>query len=945
MNAGTKKRWWLLAVFLLLATPVAALYEGSVYEDIFLVRPDNEYIPESIVPVYLSSEDLTFYACVEQDDVPVRLSVLCKENNDFIDVETQKWGTENCFIGSIDLDDFPCYEATLTADYLRDGENQRMTKDVQINKITGALQRVLDTQFEDGGWSSALDTAYSLFSLKPFESVFADKIKKGLLYLKDSRHETDKCWPAEECQVSTTAMITYLLSQAEYDDSLRIIHDATLYLERSMNYITSGETWTVTLEDFRANENNSVRTSCVYGYDSTDTTVNLSVYGTETEYDLSPSYGSVIRVVCTENVYIDITSSARGTLIHYEGDNLSYTIPQPCWTFNNENVTCDIRATALAIGTPVSDDRKEAASNYLVSLLTGSVIGKQFPDGDIMNLAIFMNTGAEGIVSSDIRDEAEKYLLYRQTNTGSWNTTATYYNYSYYEPQEVERTNFSHVLEDNYTRSIIYTGYVVQMLLDAGYTRQDEPVQDAGRWLSLYEETVSKQLTEEELVDAEIVAAYEENVSDVILDPKRNGMALYVLEQHTRPFIKSNPRTIILDKQNLTLELVNPTTFSLEDLSYDLSPELQPYVEIETKDYLAPYSYRKIQVRQLSDEGADVFGYLRITSGSNEYAKIPVIVVSYPSLSVTFPKELIVFGSSTIVALNISKSAHNFSCDLKWETSGISTLSSFDIQRDGLFNLPVQFLQAGTEERDYTGVLTCKAQTSTFTFPFTLRVNRFITRPMSVGPNFLNLNTTDSEAWFYVKNLLDESIDVTISLRDENASLDFSDYFLTLYPGETRNVSVYLTSLPGENVSIVNSVVVRTFNIEERIPLSAEVIHEAEPARPLWMVMSAGIFGVGLVALGLYFGYTNRKKLFVWYQAKFKKESVYKRLMANVEDYEQKEIALAIKNMVQILKMEGVSDGDIRKRLAEQGFSDQEVTTALKMKVDDEKAPATAPKK
>ena len=38
---------------------------------------------------------------------------------------------------------------------------------------------------------------------------------------------------------------------------------------------------------------------------------------------------------------------------HVSDDNFSYTIPQPCWTRNNENLTCDVRATLFAAQPPL----------------------------------------------------------------------------------------------------------------------------------------------------------------------------------------------------------------------------------------------------------------------------------------------------------------------------------------------------------------------------------------------------------------------------------------------------------------------------------------------------------------------------------------------------------------------------------------------------------------
>jgi len=924
---------------ILVSLPTAfAEYEENIREGIYVVEPANRYRSERTVPTLLQSEDLTFFACIEYEDTPVRLSVLCTDDNNFRDVDAVQWGPDNCFMGSVSLDTLPCQSAILTADYVRNGENQRLTKPIRINKITGTLQRLLDGQFTDGGWSSALDTAYALFSMKPFFTVFEDRIDAGLNYLKDNRDEDLKCWPEEQCQISTTSSIAYLLAQAEYSDESRILRDATTYLELTMNYISGGEIYTVTLIDHPTNLNNTVNTSCVYGYNTFDTAFELGRNPAQHNFTANPTYGDIIRAVCTENIIAHVTSNVRGRLITYAGDNFSYTIPGPCWTFNNENVTCDLRTTAFATGAPISADRKAAASQWLANQLTTGATGSMVPGGDIMDASLIAVSASGSGLGSDARTRLLNNLLFRQANQGNWNVTTHRYNGTYFEPDSVYRANYSHVLADTFTGSFIYTGFAVQALLTNDFDRDREEILDAERWASNNERAVSVVLTEEQAANAEIALAYEQNLTDILADPKRNAMALYTLQQNTRPFLKSEPRVIILDKQEITIDLTNPTTFALDGLTYSLPQNLQPYVWIEEKDTFAPFSFRRISLRQLQNATVNEFGYLRIMDGADEYAKIPIIVLTYPELAITIPREMTVFGTATIIPLNVTKSGHDFACRIAWNDGGITTMQTFTIEQGGLFNLPAQFTQSGTEQKDYRGTITCTAVSSTFTFPFTINVNRFLTRPISVTPSFIDIVGTDlnpGSAEFTVRNLLDETIDVVISLRDTTVDqVDFSEYFLSLYPSETRTVTVTPLPVAGDNVSIVNAIVIRSFNVEERIPLTIELIAETPVNRPLWLLIAVGVFSAGLIGILAYFGYENRAKITAWWKTRVNRESYYEKVRHDVHEYEAKEQALAIKNLTTILKMQGLSDVDIRKRLNAQGFTDEEITASLKMKIE-----------
>ncbi len=931
----------LLLTTILTIPDVQAAYEESIREGIFLVEPENQYRVERTVPTYLSSEDLTFFACIEYDDIPIRLSLLCSDDNNFIDISAIKWGTENCFMGSVDLDQLKCSDAVLVADYVRNGENQRLTKSIRINRVTGSLQRLLAAQYIDGGWSSALDTAYALFSLKPFEDVFTDRILQGLQYLKENRDETQKCWPEAQCQISTTASVAYLLAQSEYSDESRILRDATTYLTKTMSYISSGETYSIEVADYIGNQNNTINTSCVFAYGAANESIVMPRYPRYINRTKTPAYGTVVNVVCTENIVATIVSNVRGRIIGYAGDNFTYSIPGPCWTYNNENVTCDVRATAFAAGAPIDSARASAASEFLSRRFSTSVLGDELADKDIMTAAVIAAGSSTVGVTTVQRTRILNNLLYRQTNDGSWNATSMYYNNTtYYEPTTEYVLNFSHVLADNVTKSIVYTGFTVQALLQNDYTREDEPVLDAERWLSTNEQAVMLELDEESAQDAEIVLEYNENRSEITKEAKRNAMELYVLQQNTRPFLKSSPRVVVLDRSEITVDLTNPTTFLLEDLTYDLPTNLVPYVVIEEKDTFAPYSFRRITFQQRGNVSTSEFGYLRIKSGADEYAKIPLLVTSAPSINITFPSTFTVFGASSILPLNVTKSSHNFSCTMKWSDGGITSISSFSIARGGVFSLPIQFTKLGTEEKTYSGTVSCTAVSSTFTFPFSVLIDRFISKPFTVSPSFVSINESGQTGFFTVTNLLDESIDLTLQLRDPTNQLDISDFFLSLYPGESHNVTLSVIAPVSENVSAVNSILVRAFNVEERVAVTAEVIVVPERVWPLWVRIAVPVFGFGIVAVIGYFVYENRKKLRAWYAKRFSKQDTYAEIKQSVENYEKKEAALAIKNMTTILKMQGVSDKDIRSRLYEAGFIEEEIIASLKFKAETAPVPA-----
>ncbi|RMF07180.1 hypothetical protein D6764_00445, partial [Candidatus Woesearchaeota archaeon] len=88
----------ILFSLLILAFPSDAYVIRGNIEGIYLVRPSNQFIDTSYYPPeYLELEDLVFYTCLEEDNLSIRSSVLCRDDNSFDDLTVYKWSDRNCF--------------------------------------------------------------------------------------------------------------------------------------------------------------------------------------------------------------------------------------------------------------------------------------------------------------------------------------------------------------------------------------------------------------------------------------------------------------------------------------------------------------------------------------------------------------------------------------------------------------------------------------------------------------------------------------------------------------------------------------------------------------------------------------------------------------------------------------------------------------------------------
>ncbi len=917
-----------LAAMLLLAG-LAGAYEYPIKEGIFLVRPDNSFIDSTGIPHYLQNEDLIFFACLEKTGIPIHLSVLCTDNNQFEDVQAYRWGPDNCYIGATNLQNFDCTQAVVQADYVQDGENLQLTQPIRINKFSNTLNRIVQTQYSDGGWQTPLDTAYGLFVIAHFPNIFEQRIQQAIEYLKLNRDQKNKCWPASGCKISTTANILFLLNQAGFSD-LRIQHDAALYLQHKQNYL-SGAKWNIVLGDHILNQNNSVNTSCVFDYQDSPYTLNLSKYPANTTINLTPVYDAHIGIVCTENVYVTLYNRYNESLLRYQGDNFSYTIPGACWTLNDENISCDVRSTLFAANDGLASSQTSAAKSYLASILTtdrlaGKKVGLNATAIDDALYLVLKGTSSNDVLTS---------VLYHQQNLGGWQLNRTYYKNTYFEASPDQVTNLYDEITDNVSKDIVATGYSIMGLIANGYNRSDEPVVDAERWVSLMEDQTGLNYTDKQLTDAKTAAAYAGNKSLILNDTKRNAMAFYVLENNARPLLQAKPRIVIMDRPTVAVDVVNPTIFDLNKLTYKLSSNLQSQISVDEKDSVSAYSFRRIQIHLKTDTPTADIGYLRILEGNNEYLKLPIIVESTPHLNITLPKRITVFGSTAILPFTIDKSAHNFTCSLEWNSTGISSGSAFDINgvNGTTYNYPVQFAKLETENAIYGGTITCSANLVTFVIPFATNVVRFSSRPLHVTPTYLSVNDSLPQT-VTVENMLDQSVDVEMKLVKQDPLVVLSDPYFTLYPGESKNVSVQVIPDKNSGYNTTNAVVFSTYGVENRVVLDVNIHPPGPGFLSGWVLWGLLAVLVVLGGAGAYFGYRYREAIGKWYDARFRKEDSRFNVFKKVSEMETQEEQVAIRNMIRILKLQGLKDTEVRQRLQKDGYSAADIDAALTTQED-----------
>ena len=928
----------LFCIFLLLIQiSIGVAYEENIAEGIFLVRPQNQYLLDTNPPSYLVDEDIVFFGCSEQTETPLRLSIICEDTNEFKDVMSHRWGPQHCYMGGASLSDLSCTRAIVQAEYVEGGENVILSQRIQLHPFSETINAIVNTQFADGGWQNALDTAHALLVLNNYPELFERQIEEGIEFLKNSRNEEDKCWPKERCQISTTANILFLLEKAGFED-LRIQHDALLYLQREQHFITEQEEWTIRIRDHQLNVNNILNTTCVYEYSEQIQTISLERYPQERFFDIRPAYNSMIRLVCTQPVHVRITDMFSQEILQFQGDNFTYEIPGPCWTRDSERIRCDLRTTLHAASAGIQQNRLTALNTLLSAKIrldrtAGTFIGEQ---SNTINNALY------ALLQTPNRQDIITGLLYYQRNDGGWNAESLYYGDTFYEPTAGERIQRIERITDSVTHQIVHTGYAVMALLANDISRNAEPIIDAQRWMSQHEQLTGIEINEERLSEEDYLREIERKTSSILTDPKRNAFAHYVLKQHARPFLRTNPPILIVNQKEMHIDLINPTIFNLEGLSYELSPSLQGLIEIEERDFVRGFSFRRVPIELLRAD-TEAFGYLRVKKGSDEYLKLPIIVTKPPSLTITLPEEVVLFGTSATLPFSIERSNHEFSCSIEWETEGITSAQQFNINAvQETFNYPVRFSQAANENKIYEATITCIAADVTFIIPVATQIIRYTNNPLFIEPRAILINTSGKHHEITIRNQLEEQIFVTAELRERDPFIVLSTNMLSIPAGEEQILRVQAVPPLEENYTSANNILFSVFGTEERVSLTIDII--ATPPRSPILLYIVLVITVLLLGASGYLGYRYRTPILAWYEKTFRKESIQQRVLHEVEEIEQEEEEEAIRNMIQILKLQGKKDTEIYAELEEEGFSKQDIANAIAKKKQATQKKQEAPK-
>ncbi|MFW5852570.1 MAG: hypothetical protein ACOCUR_00915 [Nanoarchaeota archaeon] len=891
---------------------------SRVPDGIYFVRPtSSEKETVDFRPEYVTGEHVVFFSCIERAS-KVFNSVYCKDNPaEVVPLETYPW-TNGCHISSYNMSETSCTELVVMAEYQQNDEILRWQEEIVITDIESIPYILLDTQSADGGWGDPVSTAWVIWALSEFSNdefqtnTYATQIESGLRWLKNNRDESSKCWPKEECNTKITAEVLAMLNEANLTsrvDLLRIVHDASVWLSLQQNLFnlrnpteddSTDENWKalITGVDWTEGSVNADYSSCLIKYgDELDMTLQ-ALFDVTYEINFTPKHDEVFDVMCTPNALpIMIKNNRDEVLFNSTTGNVSYRIPGACWHDKTPWNHCDVRTTGYGVTTPIDSVRTNLAMDWLRGALSEDDVGFYFDTSEpFFDTAWFLYKGfgvdddSETDDLSDMEAKVLRWLIFNQNNDGSWGNVT-----------------------ESFDENLLPTAMASIALSRVNNGSLTEYIKDSSIWIS-----------QNRPVDG----------WDTV---RKDALSFLAFSRSAKPFILPRDGLIVMRKNEIDVELYNPSSFDFNSLEFKLSGNISEYIEIDTIGSLASDYYKDIRLKILENPSESVFGYISVLNEGYEIGKFPVLVQQVPEISLTLQKDTIsVYNGKGQVVFDVDKSSNvALDCALFWEDPTVTSKRRFSVDKQKAIETDFVLSEVRNKQEDYEGYFECSGQGMNMTFPFVLSTTQFESVPFSVYPKTINMTSTNDDVYFTIQNNVDMEILVNSDFETEDPFMIIDNPQVAIAPLDSVDIKIVNFIEDNESVVWDNIIKVSAYDRNEYVTVMVELDGERSFSVFGLFFVFIIVFGVLGAAGYLVMGYKSKIISYLpeSIKSKIPQELLSSSGVASVDESKKHpmEKKVDVKNfvhiaeIVKIMKGLGKDDDEISKRLLNEGYSRGEI--------------------
>ena len=196
--------------------------ELTLYSPTYFNEQNNELEEIS----FLNNELLSFEICSKNAE-NLKARYICDNNQGELELFNHA-SKNSCSYHNNNFSQIPCEEFTLEVTFNEDNRQRVITREFSQKKESIAIEKVLQ---EDPLELDPLDMSYYLV-LHSLTKGTDNKLSNDIYdALKQSRDNSNKCWPKNNCDALTTAKILYNIKLAGYSKDSRLLDDGQIYLE------------------------------------------------------------------------------------------------------------------------------------------------------------------------------------------------------------------------------------------------------------------------------------------------------------------------------------------------------------------------------------------------------------------------------------------------------------------------------------------------------------------------------------------------------------------------------------------------------------------------------------------------------------------------------------------------------------------------------------------
>lgn len=773
----------------------------------------------------LNSMDVSMVSCIP-DGQNIEHSLVCLNNFNVLRLTTLPLN-DTCHISFANLHDFGCVKVTFQSIFDRDGRRDKIVKTVLTEQVSIEPTQILNTQKWDGGWDTASDTAYAIWILSQFNTRYNKQINDGMLWLKQHRDDQTKCWPADafstSCSVYETSRTLAFLSFAGINDTHRIKADGQQWLESRQNYFESTTGWSIMLNPADDGE-------CTVRAGSTAIITNVTLNDSETyTYSFTPEYEQLINLSCTMRVTFTIFDDKNKSIFGYtfntddefdfdftlgssessaaDRDAKRYRFNPPCWSATSKWQYCNKETTLYSLIPPIQKAQRDLAKDWFDDQLEiDTVVGKYVRSAQpFFDSALYLYA-----VDGNNRDVLN-WLVYYQNNDGSWGTGTT---------------------KDR----VLPTAMAMLALNSSNFSSSKESLKDARLWFSANSPLSGWDAT------------------------KEDALSVIILKDNALPFLKVHPSQAIVMHGAGQVTLLNPTHLDVINISATISPSLSSVFEVNHAKNISSYANASLSITPKSAPAGSYVGVISFHDGqNNSLLHVPVEMIISPSLDISLPEEVHVFGGSGSIMLEIKTVNANYDCNIDWLPGDYTITDALRITRAGKTSLeistPLQDADVYAE-----GTLTCVAGNTTFTNTLAFTVYSHPMEPFTLKKEKITIRRAGKDAAITLVNNLNRTYDVSVNVEVDSGFLELEEDSITLAPKQKRKIVIKNMYPEDINVTEAGTLTISGLTTQTAADITVDILFD--PDRTTKMILLIVLLTVlAILGGGGYYAYRNRAKI------------------------------------------------------------------------------------